>query len=121
MRPSCMTATRSETPITSSMSDEIISTATPAVGEPAHQAIDFGLGADVDAARRLVEDDDLGLHGQPLGEHDLLLVAARERAGALRDVGARMSSSRPALLAPAPLGLARDEAAWRIGAEVRAA
>ncbi len=29
MRPWCITATRSETPITSSMSEEIISTATP--------------------------------------------------------------------------------------------
>ena len=40
--------------------------------------VDLELGADVDAARRLVEDEDRRLGHQPLGEHDLLLVAAGE-------------------------------------------
>ncbi|BAB51502.1 mll4969 [Mesorhizobium japonicum MAFF 303099] len=52
------------------------------IGQGAHQPVDFRLGADVDAARRLVEDHHLRVHGQPLAEHDLLLVAARQRAGA---------------------------------------
>ena len=49
------------------------------VGEPADQPVDLGLGADVDALRRLVEDDDARLERQPFAEHDLLLVAAAER------------------------------------------
>ena len=36
--------------------------------------------ADVDAGGRLVEDEDVGRGRQPLCEHDLLLVAARQRA-----------------------------------------
>ena len=51
----------------------------PGAGEIAQQAVDFRLGADVDAARRLVHDDDLGLDRQLLGDRHLLLVAARER------------------------------------------
>ncbi len=51
--------------------------ATPAIGEAAHQRVDLALGADVDAARGLVEDHHARLHRQPLGEHHLLLVAAR--------------------------------------------
>ena len=67
-------------PISSGSSEEIIRTATPSLRELADQVVDAGLGADVDAARRLVEDQDLRLRLQPLGEHDLLLVAAREEA-----------------------------------------
>src|SRR5215471_1654337 len=40
--------------------------------------VDLRLGADIDAARRLVEDQDVAARRQPLGEHDLLLVAARQ-------------------------------------------
>ena len=50
----------------------------PSSGERGHVPVDLGLGADVDAARRLVEDQHARVHGQPLAEHDLLLVAARE-------------------------------------------
>ena len=49
------------------------------------QRVDFVLGADVDAARRLVEDQHLGLAEEPLGEDDLLLVAAGEIAHPLVD------------------------------------
>ena len=38
------------------------------------------LAPDVDAARRLVEQQHLGRGQQPLGDDDLLLVAAGERA-----------------------------------------
>ena len=41
--PSCITTMRSLTPITSSMSEEIIKMATPASASAAHQRIDFGL------------------------------------------------------------------------------
>ena len=49
-------------------------------GERANQPVDLGLGADVDALRRLVEDEEARLRRQPAGERDLLLVAAGERA-----------------------------------------
>ena len=41
-----------------------------------HQAIDLDFGADVDASRRLIEEEDVRLRQQPLREHHLLLVAA---------------------------------------------
>ena len=44
---------------------------------------DLGLGADVDAARRLVEDEQLAVHAQPAGQQHLLLVAAGELADRL--------------------------------------
>ena len=59
MRPSCITAMRSLTPMTSSMSLEIIRMATPASASAAHQLVDFALRADIDAAGRLVEDHHL--------------------------------------------------------------
>ena len=40
------------------------------------QPVHLGLGADVDAAGRLVDDQQRRAAGQPLAEHDLLLVAA---------------------------------------------
>ena len=40
--------------------------------------VDLVFGADVDAAGRLVEDQDLGVGHQPFRQHDLLLVAAGE-------------------------------------------
>ena len=46
------------------------------------QPVDLRLGADVDAARRLVEDEQHRLPRQPARQHDLLLVAA----GQLRDL-----------------------------------
>ena len=55
------------------------------VGEGADQAVDLALGADIDAARRLVEQHDIRRHRQPFGKHDLLLVAARQGAGHARD------------------------------------
>ena len=45
-----------------------------------HQVVDVAPCGDVDAARRLVEDEDLGVAGQPLAEHDLLLIAAAQPA-----------------------------------------
>ena len=50
----------------------------PLVGQRGHLPIDLRLGAHVDAAGRLVEDQHPGLHREPLAEDDLLLVAARE-------------------------------------------
>ena len=45
------------------------------VREAAHQLVDLRLRADVDPARRLVEDQHLRLQRQPAPQHHLLLVA----------------------------------------------
>ena len=55
--------------------------------ELGHEAVHGGLGADVDALGRLVEDDDLRLRRQPFGDDDLLLVAAGQRADILAERG----------------------------------
>ncbi len=53
-------------------------------GEPGHQCVDLGLGANIDAARRLVHDEDARRGFEPLTQHDLLLVAAGELPHHLR-------------------------------------
>ena len=55
------------------------------IGELLDQRLDFNLGADVDAARRLVEDEQLGAGAKPTREQDLLLVAAGQIARFLLD------------------------------------
>src|SRR5215510_258181 len=47
-------------------------------GQLIDQFIDLALRADVDSARRLVEDDHLQFPQQPFRQHDLLLIAAAE-------------------------------------------
>ena len=89
--PRLITRMRSHIAISSSISEEMKRTPAPLGGEPVDDRVDLVLGADVDAARRLVEDEDRRLRHQPLGEHDLLLVAARQ---ALR----RRPSIEPALM-----------------------
>ena len=54
-------------------------------GQLVEQVVDLLLGAHVDAARGLIEDEDVHLGGQPLGDDDLLLVATREVARLLAD------------------------------------
>src|SRR6218665_3416560 len=44
-------------------------------GQGVDQGVNLGLGAHVDAPRRLVEDEDLALGMEPLCQHHLLLVA----------------------------------------------
>ena len=48
-----------------------------AAGQLIHEFINLFLRADVDAAGRLVEHQQLGRQAQPLAQHDLLLIAAR--------------------------------------------
>ena len=48
------------------------------IGELAHEPVELLLGADVDAARRIVEQDDARFGHQPFGDHDLLLISARQ-------------------------------------------
>ncbi len=49
--------------------------------ERGDEAVDLLLGADVDAARRLVDDDDARIELHHFGQQKLLLVAARHLAG----------------------------------------
>ena len=57
------------------------------LGHLDQEIVHFDLRADVDAARRLVDDEDLRPERQPARQHDLLLIAAGEEAREL--VGAR--------------------------------
>ena len=52
--------------------------AMPCTAISCEQLVHFRLGADVDAAGRLVDDQDARLERQPAGQHHLLLIAARE-------------------------------------------
>lgn len=51
-----------------------------------HELVDVLLDLDVDAARRRVEDEDVGVLADPACEHDFLLVAAGEVGDELVDV-----------------------------------
>ena len=53
----------------------------PGVGKPIDDLVDFNFRADIDAARGLVEEDDLRLGHERFAEHDFLLIAAGEFAG----------------------------------------
>ncbi len=52
--------------------------AAPPCQQLVHQPVDLDLGADIDPARRFVEDEDARLGQHPFRQHDLLLIAARE-------------------------------------------
>ena len=80
----------------------------PLARQVVDQLMDLDLGADVDAARRFVEDQHLGLRLQPLADDDLLLVAARERGAGVSTDGARMLSRWRKPRRPPLLG-ARDQ------------
>ena len=54
--------------------------AMPSACQIADDAMDFGLGAHVDAARWLIQNQQFGACVQPLGQHHLLLVATGEFA-----------------------------------------
>ena len=75
--PSRMTRIRVHRPSSSSISDDTTITPSPwgQVGDDPEQ---LRLRRHVDAARRLVEQEHPALLQQPAGQHDLLLVAARE-------------------------------------------
>ena len=50
----------------------------PSAASCADDRMHLGFGADVDAARRLVENQDRRVGVEPLAQHDLLLIAARQ-------------------------------------------
>ena len=61
--------------------------------EIADQFVDLFLGADIEPARRMVEDQDARARRHPARQHHLLLVAAAELAAG--DVGARRLDAQP--------------------------
>ena len=59
----------------------------PVISQGTDHVEDLGLGADIDAGGRLVKDEDVGLSAEPLGDDDLLLVAAGEQPDRSTRVG----------------------------------
>src|SRR5262249_15610035 len=80
--------------------------------EAPHRAVELDPRTDVDAARRLVHDEERGPALEPACEHDLLLVATGERRDRLQRGVPRADRER---VAPPPvrarLRAARDEEA----------
>ena len=84
-----------------------------AAGEVGEQPVHLGLGADVDAPGGLVDDEQRGVGRQPLGQHDLLLVAAGERGHrVLGRAGLDLQAPRPRPR-PARLLAAADQSVRR--------
>ncbi len=81
---------RSASDSTVSGSVEITTTPTPWSRKPPDDLHHILLGADIHAARRLAQHQNLRQVGQPFGHADLLLVAAGESAEMLVDRGVRM-------------------------------
>ena len=77
--PLNMTAMRSQSRRNSGVSEEETSTPIAVSRGGDQESVDLRLGADVDATGRLVEHQHARLAREPLAEHDLLLVPARER------------------------------------------
>ena len=75
-------------------------------GEAADEGVDLGAGADVDASRRLVEQQHPRAVHEPAREQDLLLVAARE--GRSRPSGSAGRSSSASICSRAALRSARS-------------
>src|SRR5277367_1915053 len=63
-------------------------------GDLPDEFVQVGLRLDVDADRRLVDDEDLGLRRQPFGDRNLLLISAREIAHDLTERGRANVESR---------------------------
>ena len=78
--PSHITMMRSQTPISSGISGRNHDNGLALLYQLAEQQVNIALGADIDAAGRLIEDDDIRVVQQPLGDNDLLLVAAGQVA-----------------------------------------
>ena len=85
-------------------------TALPRRHEPVDDGVDLVLGADVDAAGRLVEDQHVGIGEQPLRQHDLLLVAAGELADGRHHAGGLDVQVPPAALGDLDLLVGVDPA-----------
>ena len=87
------------------------------LGELADEVVDGGLGADVDALGRLVQDDDLRPRGEPLGDHHLLLVAAGELGHLLVPARGLDREARAQAAGRLALGRCRQEPALHVAGE----
>ena len=81
-----------------------------AAAQRGDERVDLLARADVDAAGRLVEEEEARRPLEPLAEHDLLLVAARQRRAPASRRGRGCAARR---CARARMALARDVAARR--------
>src|SRR4051794_6375595 len=86
-------------------------------GEVEQQVIEVALGADVDPARRVVEQQHLGVGGQPASHDDLLLVAARQRRDCVLGVAELDLQPVDVLAEPLPRPLGRQQPAGRVAAQ----
>ena len=87
--PSSMMAMRSQIERSSSSSLEIIHDRRAVFPVVLAQRVEHQfLGANVDAAGRLGDEEQVGFHGEGFGQADLLLVAARQLLGLLPGAGA---------------------------------
>ncbi len=77
-RPRLSTRTRWLIPSSSGRSEETSTTPSPGLREGRDELVDLRLRAHVDPARRLVQEQHPRVRHEPLPQHDLLLVAARE-------------------------------------------
>ena len=59
------------------ISDDTTITARPCAGQLVDEAVDFSFRADIDTARRLVENQNVCVRQHPFADHQLLLIAAR--------------------------------------------
>ena len=75
---------------------------------PGDQFHDLGLGVNIHAARGLFQQQHADRAEQPLGEHDLLLIASRQRTGAQRGVWRTAADSFEQRPADAMFAAARD-------------
>ena len=83
-------------PISSAISDEMTITERPSAGERGDEPVDLLLGADVDAARRLVDDDDARIELHHLGEQAASAgcrPTSGRREGSCRRRGCRSAGS----------------------------
>ena len=98
--------------VSSSVSD-VRMTATPSDVIGAHQFVDLLLGADVETARRVVQDEHPRLGVQPFRQHHLLLVAARQVEAERVDAG--RAHLQPVDPAARPAGAPRARRSGRDG------
>ena len=87
-------------------------------GKLVHEGEDFGFGGDVDAARGFVEEEDLRIAEKPLGDDNLLLVAAAEASDGLVDGGGADTETSAEAFGDDMLSSAADEAVSRYAVEV---
>src|SRR5262245_46493464 len=59
-----------------------------AIGQFDEQTVNFGFGADIDAAGRLIDEQDTRLDEQPFGEQHFLLIPAAEAVDRLKNIAA---------------------------------